>query len=172
MLCDFLHFCISWEQKYLLPWWKIIFLRVSGWRTALEIRDSAFLRSTYAKHAFHRCNAAHCGYLMGFPGSASATEPTCQCRRRKRCGFGPWVGNIPLEEGMAIHSSILAWRIPMDRGAWQVTVDRVAKSWTWLSDLACTCMYLLALFETPQRTRGSGNRSKHWFSGSCSFLEQ
>ena len=23
----------------------------------------------------------------------------------------------PLEEGMAIHSSILAWRIPMDRGA-------------------------------------------------------
>ena len=25
----------------------------------------------------------------------------------------------PLEEGMATHSSILAWRIPMDRGAWQ-----------------------------------------------------
>ena len=25
----------------------------------------------------------------------------------------------PLEEGMAIHSSILAQRIPMDRGAWQ-----------------------------------------------------
>ena len=37
----------------------------------------------------------------------------------KRCGFDPWVGKIPLEEGMAIHSSILAWRIPqteeMDR---------------------------------------------------------
>ena len=28
----------------------------------------------------------------------------------------------PLEEGMATHSSILAWRIPMDRGAWQTTV--------------------------------------------------
>ena len=26
----------------------------------------------------------------------------------------------PLEEGMATHSSILVWRIPMDRGAWQV----------------------------------------------------
>ena len=25
----------------------------------------------------------------------------------------------PLEEGMAIDSSILAWRIPMDRGAWR-----------------------------------------------------
>ena len=28
----------------------------------------------------------------------------------------------PLEEGMATHSNILAWRIPMDRGAWWVTV--------------------------------------------------
>ena len=28
----------------------------------------------------------------------------------------------PLEEGMATHSSILAWRIPMDRGAWRATV--------------------------------------------------
>ena len=35
-----------------------------------------------------------------------------------------------LEEGMAIHSSILAWRIPMDRGAWQATVNQVAKSQT------------------------------------------
>ena len=24
-----------------------------------------------------------------------------------------------LEEGMATHSSILAWRIPVDRGAWR-----------------------------------------------------
>ena len=24
----------------------------------------------------------------------------------------------PLEEGMAAHSSILVWRIPMDKGAW------------------------------------------------------
>ena len=27
----------------------------------------------------------------------------------------------PLEKEMATHSSILAWRIPMDRGAWQAT---------------------------------------------------
>ena len=32
-----------------------------------------------------------------------------------------------LEEGMATHSSTLAWRIPMDRGAWQATVHRVAE---------------------------------------------
>ena len=36
----------------------------------------------------------------------------------------------PLEEGMATHSSILAWRIPMDRGAWRATVHGVAKSQT------------------------------------------
>ena len=43
-----------------------------------------------------------------------------------------WVQSLdwedPLEEGMATHSSILAWRIPMDR------VHRVAKSQTQLSN--------------------------------------
>ena len=34
----------------------------------------------------------------------------------------------PLEEGMATHSSILAQRIPMDRGAWQAAVHGVTKS--------------------------------------------
>ena len=34
-----------------------------------------------------------------------------------------------LEEGMATHPSILAWRIPMDRGAWQATVHEITKSW-------------------------------------------
>ena len=36
----------------------------------------------------------------------------------------------PLEEGMATHSSILAWRILMDREAWWATVHGVIKSWT------------------------------------------
>ena len=36
----------------------------------------------------------------------------------------------PLEEGIATHSSILAQRIPMDRGPWWATVYGVAKSWT------------------------------------------
>ena len=33
----------------------------------------------------------------------------------------------PLEEGMATHSSNLAWKIPMDRGAWQAAVHRVVE---------------------------------------------
>ena len=38
----------------------------------------------------------------------------------------------PLEEGMATHSSILTWKILMNRGAWWATVHGVAKSWTLL----------------------------------------
>ena len=49
-----------------------------------------------------------------------------------------WVCSLdwedPLEEGMATHSSIFAWRIPMDRGAWWATVHGVTMSWTQLSD--------------------------------------
>ena len=36
----------------------------------------------------------------------------------------------PLEKEMATHSSILAWRIPLDRGAWRATVGGVRKSQT------------------------------------------
>ena len=39
-----------------------------------------------------------------------------------------------LEEDMATRSGILAWRIPMDRGAWRAAVHGVAKSQTRLSD--------------------------------------
>ena len=45
-----------------------------------------------------------------------------------------WVRSLgwedPLEEGVATHFNIVAWRIPMDIGAWRATVHDVAKSWT------------------------------------------
>ena len=40
----------------------------------------------------------------------------------------------PLEKGMTTQSSILTWRIPMDRGAWWAAVHGVPKSRTRLSD--------------------------------------
>ena len=49
----------------------------------------------------------------------------------------------PLEEGMATHSSILAWRIPMDGGAWWSTVHGVAKSWTQLGSTNTFTFHLL-----------------------------
>ena len=49
-----------------------------------------------------------------------------------------WVQSLgwkdPLEKGMATCSSILAWRIFMDRGDWQAIVHGVAKHLTQLSN--------------------------------------
>ena len=64
--------------------------------------------------------------ILGFPGgSDSKNLPAVQ---------ETWVQSLswedPLEEGMATHSSILSWRIPMDKGAWCATVHGVTKSWT------------------------------------------
>ena len=51
-------------------------------------------------------------FALGSPGGTTGKEHACQCRRCKRLGFDPWVRNHALEEGMATHPSILAWRIP------------------------------------------------------------
>ena len=43
--------------------------------------------------------------------------------KESACHVETWVQSLgqedPLEEGMATHSSILSWRIPIDRGAWR-----------------------------------------------------
>ena len=41
-----------------------------------------------------------------------------------------------LEEGMTIHSSILAWRIPMNEGVWRATVHGVTQTCTWLNQFS------------------------------------
>ena len=52
-----------------------------------------------------------------------------------------WVRSLgwedPLEEELASHSSILAWKNPMDRGALQAAVQGIAKSQTRLTMHAC-----------------------------------
>ena len=52
----------------------------------------------------------------------------------------------PLEKEMATSSSILAWRIPMDRGAWWATFHRAAKSWTQLSAFLLLLSFLAVHF--------------------------
>ena len=47
----------------------------------------------------------------------------------------PGSGRSPREGNGFSHSSILAWRIPLDREAWQATVFGFAKSWTGLKRL-------------------------------------
>ena len=62
----------------------------------------------------------------GFSGGSAGKESVCNAETLVR--FLGW--EDPLEKGMATHSSILAWRIPMDGGAWRGPVHGVTKSWT------------------------------------------
>ena len=48
----------------------------------------------------------------GFPGGTSGTDTACQYRRPKETQVGSLGREDSLEEGMATHSRILAWRIP------------------------------------------------------------
>ena len=66
---------------------------------------------------------------MGFPGGSDGKDSACNVGD---LGSIPGLGISP-GEGMATHSSILAWKIPMDRGAWWATVHGVAKSLTGLN---------------------------------------
>ena len=62
----------------------------------------------------------------GLPWWFSGKESACNVGATRNMS---WIlgWQDPLEEGMATHSSILAWRIPMDRGAWQATVHGIAE---------------------------------------------
>ena len=48
-----------------------------------------------------------------------------------------WIQSLgredPMEKDMATHSTVLAWKNPMDRRAWQAIVHEAAKSWIQLS---------------------------------------
>ena len=60
---------------------------------------------------------------LGADCASDGKEPTCNLRG--------WVRSLgwedPLEEGMATHSHILAWRIPINGGAWRATVRGVTE---------------------------------------------
>ena len=68
--------------------------------------------------------------IWGFPGGSVVKNPPAI--------WETWVrslgGEDTLEKGMVTHSSILAWRIAMDRGPWWATVHGVTKGQTRLSD--------------------------------------
>ena len=80
------------------------------------------------------------GEEIGYPLQYSWASLMAQMVKNPPAMQETWVRSLgwedPLEEGMATHSSILAWRTPMDRGAWQAMVHRVTKSRTQLSDSA------------------------------------
>ena len=66
---------------------------------------------------------------IGISQVAQKNPPAMQDTQHK------WVRSLscedPLEEGVANHFSILAWRIPTDRGSWGATVHGVTKRRHW-----------------------------------------
>ena len=66
------------------------------------------------------------GEGVGYPLQYSRASLVAQTVKNLPAVRETWVQSLgwedPLEDGMATHSSILAWRIHMDRGAWRATV--------------------------------------------------
>ena len=62
------------------------------------------------------------GERIGYPLQYSWASLVAQTVKNLPAMWETWVQSLgwegPLEEGMATHCSILAWKIPMDRGAW------------------------------------------------------
>ena len=78
------------------------------------------------------------GEGIGYPLQYSWASLVAQLVKNKPAMWQTWVRSLgredPLEGGMTTHSSILAWRIPMDGGAGWATVLEVKKSQTRLSN--------------------------------------
>ena len=74
------------------------------------------------------------GEGIGYPLKYSWASLVAQTVENPPAMWETWVQSLgredPVEEGMATHSSILAWRNPMDRRAWWATVRGVTKSQT------------------------------------------
>ena len=74
------------------------------------------------------------GERIGYPLQYSWASLVAQLVKNPLVMQETWVLSLgwedALEKDMTTHSSILAWRISMDRRAWLATVHGVAKGWT------------------------------------------
>ena len=84
--------------------------------------DKCYLQNSYCHHNCHHIWASLVVQMVKNP-------PAKQEILVQSLGW-----EDPLEEAMAIHFSILTWRISMERGAWWAIVHGIPKSWKVLSD--------------------------------------
>ena len=97
---------------------------------------------------------------MGFPGATSGKEPTCQYRTHEtRVQSLGW--KDLLEEGMATHSSILAWRIPWteDPGGLQFMGSQRFRYYWATNTYKCSIRVCFWRTETKEIGRISGEHS-------------
>ena len=77
---------------------------------------------------FDICPCSLLGFGLSWASLVAQTVKNLPAMRETWIQSPGW--EDPLGEGMATHSSVLAWRIPLDRGAWRATIHGVAKIWT------------------------------------------
>ena len=99
---------LAWRIPGTGAWWAAVYGVTQSW-TWLKWLSNDVL-----------CNWVETDFSLGFPGGSDGKESACMSET--------W------EKEMAIHSNICVWRISMDRGAWQATVDGVANGQIWLSN--------------------------------------
>ena len=130
----------TWKQSKCAStdeWIKVSYIHTIDYYSAIK------------KNEIMPCTACNAGVPGSIPGSgrpsgkeysthSSILGPPWWLRMNLPAVWEIWVQSLgwedSLEEGMETYSSILAWRIPMDKGAWRATVHGVAKSWTQLSN--------------------------------------
>ena len=92
-------------------WLSSLLLKVKSLLSLLPAKSDLTLSTAENQHSYQILFIKR--YIPNtskkFPRWCSGKESTCQCRR---CGFNPWVRKDSLEEGMATHPSILAWKLP------------------------------------------------------------
>ena len=92
----------------------------------------------------HLPGRAHTSEIKGWgevsPGSGGVPQMVKNPPVMQETQVHPLGREDHLEKGMATHSSILAWRIPMDRGAWRATVHGSRRA---RQDWATTLTYCL-----------------------------
>ena len=79
---------------------------------------------------------------VGFSGGASGKEPASRCKGHKGSGFNPWLRKILWKNSWQLTPGFSPGD-PMDRGAWQATVHRVAKSQIQLKLLSMHLQFLI-----------------------------
>ena len=114
-------------------------------------------------------NLDHSSLIFSFPGGANGEEPICQCRRLKRHGFNPWTGRS-LGRGHGDPLQYSCQENPVNRGAGQAIVHRVAKSQTHLKWLSMGQISNVAdLKKKKQKTKKTA--AKYWRGGRLMILK-
>ena len=115
--------------RFMSHWWSLGFpASLAGKESARNAGDPSLIPGS----------GNSLGERISYPLQYSWASLVAQTVKNLTEKLVTWVRSMSwkdlLQEGIASHSSIIAWRIPMGRGDWWSAVHRVAKSCTWLSD--------------------------------------